>query len=90
MAKIHKINLLGQFSVYDRYDKLVSVSESIMEINKEQLKEYAAAEKFTYATNTINIKNILTINEQRPIVKEVAQTIMFVRSGRLSRPEKNY
>lgn len=86
--KIHKINLLGQFSVYDRYDKLVSVSEPIMEINKEQLKEYAAAEKFTYATNTINIKNILTINEQRPIVKEVAQTILFVRSGRLNRPEK--
>ncbi|MGF2189238.1 CDP-glycerol glycerophosphotransferase family protein [Vagococcus fluvialis] len=86
--KIHKINLLGQFSVYNRYDKLVSVSESIMEINKAQLKDYASVEKFTYATNTINIEKILTTNAQTATVKKVSQTIMFIRSGRLNSPEK--
>ncbi|WHY86098.1 CDP-glycerol glycerophosphotransferase family protein [Neobacillus novalis] len=55
----HKINLRGLFSVYHRFDKLVSVSKGTMELNRKNLLEYAPFEKFDYILNSINPEKIL-------------------------------
>lgn len=70
--KPHYINLQGIFSVYDRFDKLVSVSEVINLINQEKLANFADKEKFVFATNTINPDKILgktKKNERKPIIE---------------------
>lgn len=57
--KPHKVNLQAMFSVFHRFDKLVSVSESTMRVNQTNLSRYAAPEKFVYALNSINPERIL-------------------------------
>ncbi|MBS4218976.1 CDP-glycerol glycerophosphotransferase family protein [Bacillus sp. FJAT-49711] len=55
----HRINLRGLFSVYDQFDKLVSVSKGTMEVNKANLSKYAGEDKFDYVLNSINPERIL-------------------------------
>lgn len=55
----HLINLRGLFSVYNRFNKLVSVSKGTMEVNRQNLKEYAQPEKFDYVMNSISPKKII-------------------------------
>ncbi|MFC7392989.1 CDP-glycerol glycerophosphotransferase family protein [Scopulibacillus cellulosilyticus] len=55
----HRINLRGLFSIYDRFDKLVSVSKGTMELNKKNLSKYADESKFDYIMNSINPAKIL-------------------------------
>jgi glycosyltransferase involved in cell wall biosynthesis len=50
------------FTLYKGYDHLVSVSESLSEINKSKLAEFASADKFTYAVNTIDNERILSMS----------------------------
>lgn len=57
--KIHKMNLRSLFSMYHRYDYLMSVSEITRDTNLEKLSKYAAAEKFVFTPNTINPQKIL-------------------------------
>ncbi|MGO2083616.1 CDP-glycerol glycerophosphotransferase family protein [Vagococcus sp.] len=57
--KIHKVNLNGLFSVYHRFDQLVSVSEITRDTNREKLAKYALPEQFSYSVNTINPDRIL-------------------------------
>lgn len=59
----HRINLRGLFSVYHRFDKLVSVSVGTMELNRKNLIEYADYDKFDYVLNTINPDKILATNQ---------------------------
>lgn len=59
----HRINLRGLFSVYHRFDKLVSVSEGTMELNRKNLSEYADYDKFTFICNSINPDKILNISK---------------------------
>ncbi|MEJ9228739.1 CDP-glycerol glycerophosphotransferase family protein [Peribacillus butanolivorans] len=61
----HRINLRGLFSVYNRFDKLVSVSEGTMELNRKNLMQYADYEKFDYVMNSINPEKILQINTEK-------------------------
>ncbi|MBS4200617.1 CDP-glycerol glycerophosphotransferase family protein [Bacillus sp. FJAT-49732] len=71
----HRINLRGLFSVYNQFDKLVSVSKGTMEVNKANLSRYAAEDKFDYVLNSINPERILQIEveekmeEQPPCVE---------------------
>ncbi len=58
----HRINLRGLFSVYHRFDKLVSVSPGTMEINKKNLSVYADESKFDYVMNSINPGKILRLS----------------------------
>jgi CDP-glycerol glycerophosphotransferase (TagB/SpsB family)/glycosyltransferase involved in cell wall biosynthesis len=58
----HKDNLESMFTLYKGYDHLVSVSESLSEINKSKLAEFASADKFTYAVNTIDNERILSMS----------------------------
>ncbi|SJN16656.1 Teichoic acid biosynthesis protein [Marinilactibacillus psychrotolerans 42ea] len=55
----HFINLRGLMTVYDRFDKLVSVSKGTMELNKKNLSNYASKEKFDFIINSINPEKIL-------------------------------
>ncbi|MED4204488.1 CDP-glycerol glycerophosphotransferase family protein [Neobacillus mesonae] len=66
-SKPHRINLRGLFSVYDRFDKLVSVSTGTMELNKKNLSKYADESKFDYVMNSINPEKILRLAEEGDI-----------------------
>lgn len=63
--KPHRINLRGLFSVYNRFDKLVSVSVGTMELNKKNLSKYADESKFDYVMNSINIEKILKLSTEK-------------------------
>ncbi|GHH97454.1 CDP-glycerol glycerophosphotransferase family protein [Neobacillus kokaensis] len=60
----HRINLRGLFSVYHRFDKLVSVSLGTMELNKKNLAQYADNSKFDYVMNSINVEKILRLSNE--------------------------
>lgn len=57
--KPHRINLRGLFTIYHKFDKLVSVSKGTMELNKQNLSQYAEESKFDYVMNSINPDKIL-------------------------------
>ena len=73
--KIHKLNLEGLFTVYNRYDRLISVTEIINEINKENLAAYATPDKFVPLPNTIDSRSILA-TEEAPVLKLTNQPII--------------
>ncbi|MEH7075093.1 CDP-glycerol glycerophosphotransferase family protein [Neobacillus drentensis] len=60
----HRINLRGLFSVYNQFDKLVSVSPATMELNKRNLVEFAEEHKFDYVMNSINPEKILRLGNE--------------------------
>lgn len=66
----HWVNLRGLFSVYHRFDKLVSVSKGTMELNQKKLREYASPDKFDYVLNTINVEKILRSENENNIKVE--------------------
>ncbi|MBS4200641.1 CDP-glycerol glycerophosphotransferase family protein [Bacillus sp. FJAT-49732] len=61
--RLHLLNLRGLFSIYNRFDKLVSVSEGTMNINRANLSKYVVSDKFDYVLNSINPSRVLQINE---------------------------
>lgn len=58
-VKPHEKNLNGIFSIYYRFDRLLSVSKETMQVNKEKLAEYIYPEQLGYTINTIDIEKIL-------------------------------
>lgn len=50
----HEANLGSVFSTYSGFDHLVSVSEALMEINREKLADAAPRSRHTFARNTID------------------------------------
>ena len=54
-----RASLEGVAALYKTADHLVSVSEPLAEVNAKRLAEYAPAEKFTYARNTVNFQRVL-------------------------------
>ncbi|WP_245580386.1 glycosyltransferase [Arthrobacter castelli] len=46
------------FKTYHRFDRLVSVSEALQEVNQPNLTEYASADRFVSAVNTVNADQI--------------------------------
>ncbi|MDR6862281.1 glycosyltransferase [Phycicoccus sp. 3266] len=55
----HFHNLQATFSAYGRFQHLVSVSPALRDVNAEKLAEFAPAEKFVAARNTINHERVL-------------------------------
>lgn len=56
----HFINLRGMFSLYKKFDRLISVSEATMRVNHEKLKNYIDDDnKIGYCINSLNIDKIL-------------------------------
>lgn len=88
----HEKNLTGVFSAYPRFDHLVSVSESLREINERKLGRLAGEARFTSARNTIDHERIrAAADEPLPPGLRLGDdgTYTFVTVGRLS-PEKNH
>ncbi|KAF1304823.1 CDP-glycerol glycerophosphotransferase family protein [Enterococcus sp. JM9B] len=52
-------DLNGLFSIYFKFDKLVSVSPMTRDVNLKKLSNYVTAEQMSYVVNTINIEKIL-------------------------------
>lgn len=50
--------LKGLCSLYEKYDKIISSSKALYELNKTKLSTSKTINKFTYATNTLNLKKI--------------------------------
>lgn len=95
----HRINLRGLFSIYNRFDKLVSVSKGTMELNRHNLKEFADESKFDFVMNSINPEKIIRAsneemekNNEAQIQKE--QTILenkkFISRAIISNANGNY
>lgn len=58
-ARPFEKHLGAVFASYRFYDRLVSVSPALRDINAARLAEFARPEKFTYARNTIDADGIL-------------------------------
>ena len=58
-ARPHFANLGATFSAYRRFEHLVSVSAALRDINATNLAEFAPAEKFVSARNTVNHERVL-------------------------------
>ena len=56
----HLINLRGLFSIYNKFDVILSVSPITRDVNLEHLGQYANPAKFQYCINTINPQAILS------------------------------
>jgi CDP-glycerol glycerophosphotransferase (TagB/SpsB family)/glycosyltransferase involved in cell wall biosynthesis len=54
----HRANLEAVFALFASADHLVSVSPALSGVNAKKLAEYAPAEKFSYARNTINHERV--------------------------------
>jgi len=57
----HERNLGAVFTTYRKFDRLVSVSSALADINRKKLAAYAGPEKFVSAANTINFRRILSM-----------------------------
>lgn len=60
---VHKMNLTGIFSIYDKFDMLISVTESCREANIEGLAKVTQARKHYYLNNPISYNKILTLSK---------------------------
>lgn len=64
------VKLKNIATTYDYYDKIVSCSKSVMEVNRQNLANKNNYEKFTYAKNTINYKKIEErLNENNILIR---------------------
>ncbi|MBG6214384.1 MAG: CDP-glycerol glycerophosphotransferase family protein [Cryobacterium sp.] len=57
-------SLTQNFTLYEQYDHLVSVSQSLSQINSRKLAHYAEPAKFTFAPNTANATHVLVAGAQ--------------------------
>jgi CDP-glycerol glycerophosphotransferase len=55
----HERNLRSVFSTYREFDKLISVSSALADINRNNLAAYASPDKFVSAANTTNYQDVL-------------------------------
>jgi CDP-glycerol glycerophosphotransferase len=86
----HQRNLGMVFASYRFYDRLVSVSRSLSDINAERLAGYAPPDRFIWARNAIDAGRIRRgAGDGAPAVPPAADERTFVTVGRLS-PEKNH
>jgi len=81
------------FNIYPEWDRLVSCSHSVMEVNKRNLSSPVIEDKFSFARNTINYQRVLDNLEQpceyTGFELPRAEDTNFVTMGRLS-TEKNH
>lgn len=56
------------FSVYERFDYIVSCSRQIMETNRKNFSTYLPEEKFRYAKNCVDFKRVMTGSRQGQVM----------------------
>lgn len=71
--------LHGLFTLYYKFDKLLSVSPATRDVNKSKLREYVKDEQMSYVYNSININQILDTKE---VAEEKTVTLKPVRVQR--------
>jgi len=91
--KIRELRLKSVFSLYPYFDKIVSCSSYIMEVNRKNLSRKETYNKFTYATNTVDVERILEgtslpLSDDLQVLIDL-HPIKFVTVGRLAE-EKNH
>ncbi len=59
-----KEGLFSTFSIYHKFDYLVSVSEGLSEINRRSLEKWAPNVKFRSASNTLNADKIVAMSNE--------------------------
>ncbi|MGZ2224982.1 CDP-glycerol glycerophosphotransferase family protein [Glutamicibacter nicotianae] len=84
----HFKNLSSLFTLYNSFDKIVSVSPRLSEINTEKMSKYADKSKFFTVQNFINHEDVIRQSKEYRDFKPDQDNINFVTVGRLS-PEKN-
>ncbi len=87
----HAQNLRAVISMYNSFDRLVSVSQTLSEVNLVRLRGSADPEKFTWVPNVIDAERVERLATESPGVGPAgsAESPTFVSVGRLS-PEKNH
>jgi CDP-glycerol glycerophosphotransferase len=82
-------NLNKVFSLYKQFDKIVSVSEQLMQVNREALATPETKSRFDWSPNSIDIEGMLRkASAKGRDTKQSSSIFTFVNVGRLS-PEKN-
>jgi CDP-glycerol glycerophosphotransferase (TagB/SpsB family) len=81
------------FNMYTDWDRLVSCSHSVMEVNRKNLATPETDSKFSFAKNTINYQRVYDCLEEEAVyegfVLPKKEETNFVTMGRFS-PEKNH
>lgn len=72
------------FALYPQFDRLVSCSRQIMEVNREKLSAFAPADKFYFSKNSIDFEKVLSGKEDGRIVKTGDKYFYAVISGTTS------
>ncbi|MDN5789283.1 MAG: CDP-glycerol glycerophosphotransferase family protein [Micrococcales bacterium] len=88
----HEANLRGVFSSYRRFDRLVSVSESLRQVNASKLGKWAPAERFVACRNVIDHERVraeAVLDPLPDVAHALGRGFTFVTVGRVS-PEKNH
>ena len=100
-SKPLKQGLFSTFSIYNKFDNLVSVSEGLNEINKKSLGDWAPDANFCSASNTVNstkIRRMATLKVRSAGVKIgkraladpiLRSAIMAKQVAELIEPERN-
>lgn len=84
----HYKNLSSLFTLYGEFDKIVSVSPKLTEINRAKMSDFSSPSKFVTVQNFINDQDVIRqANEYRDFTPATSGK-SFVTVGRLS-PEKN-
>lgn len=69
-------DLMGMFSLYYQFDKMLSVSPMTRDVNTKKLAAYIRPEQMDYVLNTINIKRILA----QPTAPEAESDLVVERA----------
>lgn len=74
-------DLFGIFSLYSKFNKLVSVSKALERINEEKLNKYVDKDQMTYVENSIDLGKIFSERSDRDLDKldiiETNQRVFF-------------
>jgi glycosyltransferase involved in cell wall biosynthesis len=91
-VKLAEVNFENLGKIYRFYDKVISVSEALMTVNKKNMANELTADKFDFVCNPINIsriKNCLTQIDAPKVPDCQKSAHKFITVGRLS-AEKNH
>ena len=92
--KLKYPDLENLFSIYPLYDRIVSCSETVMELNRKNIANTDTYRRYAFCPNAIDAEQIQVLSmEESPYPVEATESdskiIHFITIGRFS-PEKNH
>ena len=77
-----RFSYLGNiFELYPRFDKIVSCSKAIMEVNRSNLSTEKTYNKYSYAKNLIDFKRILSLTNDKKILDIDGERYLIIKDG---------